>query len=268
MLGQSPKPCAYTLLHLKALQHPHLFHMVTISWSKIHTTDRKTWKSDKSTFQILKLKTVLCTLHTTLFGANCHISTSALMQSWFKFHLLKIITSTEFQLQRVKHLTEICVPRRTATKLWLYKAWSFNFGTDFFSQETSYVAKWQQSGTHVNSVQVYVQNRRLVSPRIRSVEAFQWTSTCSVVCIDFCFRLGKIGAETYEMLQAAFGESCLSRSKTLERYSHFNRGRRSFEDDPQPRQAVQLPHRGEHGTCARNHSRWPRSDYQRGCRRS
>jgi hypothetical protein len=40
------------------------------------------------------------------------------------------------------------------------------------------------------------------------------------VCIDFCFRLGKTGAETYEMLQAAFGGSCLSRSKTFEWYSH------------------------------------------------
>jgi len=41
-LGQSTKPCAYTVLHLKALQDPHLFHMVTISWPKIHTRDRKT----------------------------------------------------------------------------------------------------------------------------------------------------------------------------------------------------------------------------------
>jgi hypothetical protein len=39
------------------------------------------------------------------------------------------------------------------------------------------------------------------------------------VCINFCFRLGKTGAETYEMLQAAFGESCLSRSKTFETVS-------------------------------------------------
>jgi len=54
------------------------------------------------------------------------------------------------------------------------------------------------------------------------------------VCIDFCFRLGKTGAETYEMLQAAFGESCLSRSKTSECYSLFKSGRRSFEDDPRP----------------------------------
>ena len=52
------------------------------------------------------------------------------------------------------------------------------------------------------------------------------------VCIDFCFRLGKTGAETYEMLQAAFGESCLSRSKTFEWYSCFKSGRRLFEEDP------------------------------------
>ena len=54
------------------------------------------------------------------------------------------------------------------------------------------------------------------------------------VCIDFCFRLGKTGAETYEILQAAFGESCLSRSKTFDWYSRFQNGRRSFEDDPCP----------------------------------
>ena len=54
------------------------------------------------------------------------------------------------------------------------------------------------------------------------------------VCIDFCFRLGKTGAETYEMLQEAFGETCLSRSKTFEWYSRFKSGRRSFEDDPRP----------------------------------
>jgi len=52
------------------------------------------------------------------------------------------------------------------------------------------------------------------------------------VCIDFCFRLGKSGSETCEMLQAAFGESCLSRSKTIEWYSRFKSGCRSFEDDP------------------------------------
>ena len=55
-----------------------------------------------------------------------------------------------------------------------------------------------------------------------------------LVCIGFRFRLGKTGAETYEMLQAAFGESCLSRSKSFEWYARFKSGRRSFEDDPFP----------------------------------
>ena len=53
------------------------------------------------------------------------------------------------------------------------------------------------------------------------------------VCIDLCFHLGKTGAEMYEKLQAAFGESCLSQSKTFEWYSRFKSGRRSFED-PRP----------------------------------
>ena len=54
------------------------------------------------------------------------------------------------------------------------------------------------------------------------------------VCINFCFRLGKTGAETYKMLQAAFGESCQSRSKTFDWYSRFKKRRRFFEDDPRP----------------------------------
>ena len=35
---------------------------------------------------------------------------------------------------------------------------------------------------------------------------------------------------------------------------------------PSSRQAVHLPYRGDRGTCARNYSRWPTSDNQRGCR--
>jgi len=54
------------------------------------------------------------------------------------------------------------------------------------------------------------------------------------VYFDFCFRLGKTGAETYEMLQAAFREPCLSRSKTFKWYFRFKSGRRSFEYDPRP----------------------------------
>jgi hypothetical protein len=52
------------------------------------------------------------------------------------------------------------------------------------------------------------------------------------VCIDFCQKLGKTATETYEMLQQAFGEAALSRSKTFEWYSRFKNGLTSIDDDP------------------------------------
>ena len=36
------------------------------------------------------------------------------------------------------------------------------------------------------------------------------------VCIKFCVRLGKTGSETFEMLKNAFGDSCMSSSRTFE----------------------------------------------------
>jgi hypothetical protein len=52
------------------------------------------------------------------------------------------------------------------------------------------------------------------------------------VCIKFCQKLGKMATETYEMLQQAFGETDLSRSKTFEWYSRFKNGRTSIDVDP------------------------------------
>jgi hypothetical protein len=52
------------------------------------------------------------------------------------------------------------------------------------------------------------------------------------VCIKFCQKLGKTATETYKMLQQAFGETALSRSKIFERYSRFKNGRTSIDDDP------------------------------------
>jgi hypothetical protein len=51
------------------------------------------------------------------------------------------------------------------------------------------------------------------------------------VCIKFCQKLGKAAIETYEMLQQAFGETALSRSKTFKWYSRFKNGRTSIDDD-------------------------------------
>jgi hypothetical protein len=52
------------------------------------------------------------------------------------------------------------------------------------------------------------------------------------VCIEFCQKFGKTATETYKMLQQAFGETALSRSKTFEWYSRFKNGRTSIDDDP------------------------------------
>jgi AraC-like DNA-binding protein len=51
-------------------------------------------------------------------------------------------------------------------------------------------------------------------------------------CIKFCQKLGMTATETYELLQQAFGETALSRSKTFEWYSRFKNGRTSIDDDP------------------------------------
>jgi hypothetical protein len=51
------------------------------------------------------------------------------------------------------------------------------------------------------------------------------------VCIKLCQKFGETATETYEMLQQAFGETTLSRSKTFEWDSRFKIGRTSIDDD-------------------------------------
>jgi hypothetical protein len=52
------------------------------------------------------------------------------------------------------------------------------------------------------------------------------------VCIKFCQKLGKTATETYEILQQAFRETALSRSKTFEWNSRLKNGRTFIDDDP------------------------------------
>jgi len=53
------------------------------------------------------------------------------------------------------------------------------------------------------------------------------------VCIKFCVRLGKMGSETFEMLKQAFGDSCMSLSRTFEWFGRFKNGRTSTANDDQ-----------------------------------
>ena len=51
------------------------------------------------------------------------------------------------------------------------------------------------------------------------------------VCIKFCVRLVKTGSETFEMLKQAFGDSCMSRSRTFEWFGRFKNGKTSTAID-------------------------------------
>jgi len=45
-------------------------------------------------------------------------------------------------------------------------------------------------------------------------------------------KLGKNGAETFEMLSTAFDEQCLSRAGIFEWHKRFKEGRDSVDDNP------------------------------------
>ena len=49
--------------------------------------------------------------------------------------------------------------------------------------------------------------------------------------IKFCFKHGKNATETYAMLQAALGASCMNRVSAFEWYKRFKEGRVSVRDD-------------------------------------
>ncbi|KAG7171883.1 GVQW3-like 1 [Homarus americanus] len=55
------------------------------------------------------------------------------------------------------------------------------------------------------------------------------------VCMKFCFKLGKTFKESFQMVQQAYGEDCLSRTQCHVWYQRFKRGRTSTEDDPKSR---------------------------------
>ena len=49
--------------------------------------------------------------------------------------------------------------------------------------------------------------------------------------IKACFKLGKNATETYEMLQTAFGASCMNLASVFEWHKRFKEGRESMRDD-------------------------------------
>ena len=51
------------------------------------------------------------------------------------------------------------------------------------------------------------------------------------VCIKFCVRLDKTGSETFEMVKQAFGDLCMSRSRTFEWFGRFKNCRTLTAND-------------------------------------
>ena len=49
--------------------------------------------------------------------------------------------------------------------------------------------------------------------------------------IKFCFKLGKNATETYEMLQTAFGASCMNRASVFKWHKRFKEGRECVRDN-------------------------------------
>ncbi|GFX97905.1 protein GVQW3 [Trichonephila clavipes] len=52
------------------------------------------------------------------------------------------------------------------------------------------------------------------------------------ICIKFCFKLGKTGTETYEMMKTAFGDEAISRARFFEWLRRFKARRQSVKSDP------------------------------------
>ena len=52
------------------------------------------------------------------------------------------------------------------------------------------------------------------------------------LAIKFCFKVGKSVTETPQMVNAAYGDQALSRSKVFRWYGRFRDGREDTEDDP------------------------------------
>ena len=51
------------------------------------------------------------------------------------------------------------------------------------------------------------------------------------ICIKFCFQTGKTSSETIQMMQKAFGNECMSKTRINVWYNRFKGGRTSVDSD-------------------------------------
>ena len=51
------------------------------------------------------------------------------------------------------------------------------------------------------------------------------------ICIKFCFQLGKTSSETIRIMQKAFGNKCMRKTRIKEWYNRFKGGRTFVDSD-------------------------------------
>jgi len=56
-------------------------------------------------------------------------------------------------------------------------------------------------------------------------------STEHRICIKFCFKIGKTSTETYQLLQEAYGEDVMGRTRVVDWFRRFKEGRTSIESE-------------------------------------
>ncbi|UYV77493.1 hypothetical protein LAZ67_15001262 [Cordylochernes scorpioides] len=79
------------------------------------------------------------------------------------------------------------------------------------------------------------------------------------ICIKFCFKLKKRATETYKLIEEAFGDAALSRSRTFEWFSRFQKGRERVNDDQHTGRLRSL--RCEEAVRLKRPERWQNNDW-------
>jgi hypothetical protein len=159
-----------------------------------------------------------------------------------------------------------------------YEDSSFNFRTDSFSGRLLYAAKWQQAGQVATLCKCtcitgsrYLPAFTLWKPLSERLPAVCITShdggESSAVCVHkFLFPSGENWCWNVRNAASSFQGVLPKSIEHIWVVFPFQKWMPILWRWALPRQTVHLPHRGEHGTCARNHSCRLMSDYQRGCR--
>jgi hypothetical protein len=162
----------------------------------------------------------------------------------------------------------------------VYVGWSFNSGTDFFFQETiirrEMATEWdtyELCASVCAKPEVGISLHSLCGSLSLNVY-LQCTSHLRMegkvqqhVCIDL-FSSGENRCRNAQNAASSFRRALPKSIEDMGVLFLFQKWMLILWRRPPPRQAIHLPHQWDRGTCARNHSRWPTSDYQRGCRGS